>query len=94
MANETSLDSLIFGHGNIQGITSVSANRHGKATLWTRDANGIKTIMESFTPFVVIGDKRLLDGLDGCKFRELSGDLEYRWLAEIQKFDLFRSRLL
>jgi DNA polymerase elongation subunit (family B) len=87
-------DPLIYGHGPIEGITSVSANRKGKATLWIRTANGISTKDENFTPFIIVSNEKLLEGLDGCKVRELTGDLEYRWFIEIEDFDILKKRLL
>jgi DNA polymerase elongation subunit (family B) len=87
-------DPLIYGHGSIEGITSVSANRKGKATLWIRTANGISTKDEKFTPFMIVSNEKLLEGLDGCRVRELTGDLEYRWFIEIEDFDILKSRLL
>ncbi len=66
-------DLTVFGHDPEEGIVAVEPVA-GRVAIYSRHDRGVTRREESFQPFMVIEDKRLLDGLAGKhSFRPLEG---------------------
>jgi len=88
------MNSLLNGHGKIQGITSVYAQRSGEVFLWTRNNGKVEVIKDNFKPFILITDDLMDEGLPYCEIQELEGSLDYKWKVNIHHYKLFEREFL
>lgn len=75
------VDQVLYGHGTLKNIVSVSACGNNQVQIWIRENGVIRTFKNKFTPWALIGDKKLLPHLEHCKLQCLAGTLKYSSLA-------------
>lgn len=88
------MDELLYGHGQIMGITGLKVDDYGQVVIWQRSKDGIlKTLNDRFKPFIVTSSKDVVSSLFGSKVIELDGDLFYKFKVEVPNYQLLKNIL-